>query len=85
MSDVSIHDVEFVNEQVGYVTYWTTTGEYYIKKTTDGGQYWTHCKALKDTIIIKMKFFNENFDMLPVTKVIFLRLLKADTLCKKNY
>ncbi len=61
MSDVSIHDVEFVNEQVGYVSYWTSNGEYYIKKTTDGGQYWDHCKALKDTIIYKMKFFNENF------------------------
>jgi len=84
ISDVSIHDVEFVNEQVGYVTYYSSDGENYIKKTTDGGQYWDHCKALKDTIIYEMKFFDENFGYAACNHGIFFKTTDGGRNWSKN-
>lgn len=74
ISDVSIHDIYFVNEQVGYVAYWSSSvNEFFVKKTTEGGNYWDHCKAFADTSIDKLHFLNENLGYTASKNGIFIK------------
>jgi len=74
ISDVSIYDIDFVNEQDGYVAYRSTTlNEYFVKKTTEGGNYWDHCRAFADTIIDKLHFLNENLGYAASRNGIFIK------------
>ncbi len=58
--DISLKDISFINEQIGWACYWGSTKEYYVSKTTEGGSYWQTQKFLKDTIIEDIQFLDES-------------------------
>jgi len=60
ITDMQINDLFFLNQNIGWITYWSKINEYFIYKTTNGGENWTFQKALQDSGMNALYFINEN-------------------------
>ncbi len=74
---MDIRDINFINEQVGWIAYYSTINEYFINKTTDGGETWFYQLGTKDTSTYSLQFINENTGFAVGTKGTFRKTTDA--------
>jgi len=60
ITDIYSFSSFFLNEQIGWTIVESKLLEYYLYKTTDGGEYWAFQRSFKDTAFTCLKFFDEN-------------------------